>query len=81
MTRNEVKRRAADLGLTVTTWSPGDGVTRYRIHPGTARADYFADHYHTTELGASNAWRWLDGYAVGYFAAQNAWRDQSPERP
>lgn len=33
MTRAEIlESRAAAAGVKISTWSPGDGMTRYRIH-------------------------------------------------
>ena len=34
MTRKEIlESRATHAGVKLSTWNPGDGVTRYRIHP------------------------------------------------
>jgi hypothetical protein len=59
-------RKTADrLGVPLSTYSPGDGVTRYRF--GTA--DYFAGHALATVLGAHDAGVWLDGYGSGVWDA------------
>lgn len=74
--RKQVETLAANLGLVVATWAPGDGAVRYRIFRGQWRAaqerpDYFSGQELTTQLGAGAALTWLDGYAVAYWAAQN----------
>lgn len=75
--RNEIKELSEHLtNLTngvygVTTYSPGDGVTRYRI--GTTGAsdglhDYFGDRAEVTALGASEALVMLQAFIAGYYA-------------
>ncbi len=68
---NDVYETAKDVGLYVATWSPGDGVTRYRfLHTET---DYFVGSYHPasdnyilyTALGRKEALVWLAGYEAG----------------
>lgn len=68
MNRNETLDHARHLGLDVGTYSPGDGVTRYRAwERGTAHAyDYFsAPHPLYTALGLAEFRVWLAGYAAG----------------
>lgn len=52
--------RAALAGLYVTTWSPGDGKTRYRFH--VAPGDYHDGSDVGFALGLSEAIAWLDGW-------------------
>lgn len=66
MTRmTELQQRAARFGLNVSTWSPGDGVTRYRFAYADERGsgDYFAARALGTTLGIADAETWLAGYA------------------
>ncbi len=65
-TRKDVMlRRAKHLGLFVTTWTRGDGATRYRF--SRKDEDYFAlggnDSF--TALGVREADAMLDGYVYG----------------
>lgn len=52
-----LQNAAADVGLYVTTYSPGDGVTRYRFHEKPA--SYFSDSGIHTALGLKKAWEFL----------------------
>jgi len=60
----ELQDYAWEVGLSVKTWSPGDGVTRYRFFdkPGPGQT-YFgpANGIHTA-LGLRDAWNYLYGY-------------------
>jgi len=64
-TRKDITRRAEYLGLFVTTYSPGDGQTRYRF--SRKDEDYFAlggnDSF--TALGIKEADAMLDAYLYG----------------
>lgn len=54
------------VGVSVSTYSPGDGVTRYRFT--LEECDYFAasgDNKLGTVLGVSDAITWLEGYRAG----------------
>jgi len=68
-TGNEVSDGAewAVGGVALTTYSPGDGVTRYRL--GTSydglTHDYFGDHALCTALGAAEALVMLRAYIAG----------------
>ena len=67
--RKQVVTYAAPRGLRVTTYSPGDGVTRYRFHYGEEHPDYFASpHPVGTVLGAKNAMAFIDAFTAGYNA-------------
>ena len=66
-TRLEYLQELAEtVKLFVCTWSPGDGVTRYRF----ARDDngYFVDYGIYTALGYKEALTYVEGYRAGYFA-------------
>jgi hypothetical protein len=52
-------------GLQVYTYSPGDGVTRYRFVLEGADGGYFGGSDIGTALGIQQAKLWLAGYAVG----------------
>lgn len=58
-------------GVNVTSYSPGDGVTRYRFALGDQ--DYFAvPHYNrlSTQLGIKNATIYAVGLMDGWIIAQ-----------
>lgn len=59
----ELEEHCANVGLYVDTYSPGDGVTRYRFDP--ERPDYFAMRGIYTALGLKEAWAFANGYAYG----------------
>lgn len=48
--------------LDVFTYSPGDGITRYKFAPKGLYEDYFAAEPRTQALGWKEAMVWLDGY-------------------
>ena len=54
----------APMGLTVDTWSPGDGETRYRFLP--LGKDYFSDRGIWTVNGKGNADTFLTGLVQGF---------------
>ena len=64
-TRKDIMRRAEMLGLNVTTWSPGDGATRYRF--SRLDHDYFAlgGNNSFTALGVAEADAMLGAYGYG----------------
>ena len=51
---------AKEVGLFIDTWSPGDGVTRYRFF--LKDIDYFAGSGIYTALG----WKEADTFATGF---------------
>ena len=59
----KVETLAREVGLHVSTWSPGDGVTRYRFH--REASDYNAGQEVKTVLGAKDALLWLSGVREG----------------
>jgi len=66
--REEVMNRAVDLGIYCATWSPGDGITRYRFFLSLENADqnYFGPaNGDFTALGAKEALTFLDGVKAG----------------
>lgn len=53
-------------GLTCRTYSPGDGITRYRFFAQDDPSDYFGPSTGLgTALGISEAIAWLEGYRAG----------------
>jgi hypothetical protein len=61
--RKEAFLLAAQLGLHIDTYSPGDGVTRYRVF--SAPTDYFAGSGLGTVLGAADLLTFLRGIREG----------------
>jgi len=62
--RQQLEERAARLGLTVETWSPGDGKTRYSFNvrdPNGSSAYAIG-----CALGIADAETWLDGATALY---------------
>ena len=67
--REELYDRGLDVGIAITEYAPGAGVTRYRFFkyvPGE-RADYFGSgsELHTA-LGIKEAETILTGIEIGY---------------
>ncbi len=54
-TRSELSRVAEDNGLYIRTWSPGDGVTRYRFFTDSANGYFGPDNGVYTALGLAEA--------------------------
>lgn len=77
MTDRKTMFELADrVGVHISTYSPGDGVTRYRFTDKRSEPewnwDYFAtSHPMYTALGLKEASTWLLGYAAG---TQNKWK-------
>jgi hypothetical protein len=67
--RETIEAKAARLGLSCGTWSPGDGATRYRFFAGVGHGDYHEGHELGTCLGRAEAHTWLNGYAAARMAA------------
>lgn len=63
-TEKEVKALAGVLGIGIATWSPGDGLTRYRFFTQEPY-DYWNGNQVFTALRSSQATIWLNGYAHG----------------
>jgi hypothetical protein len=65
---SELKEEALKVGLYVSTYSPGDGVTRYRFL--TENVGYFAGSSNArlyTALGYKDAEGYLTAYTHGYW--------------
>jgi len=60
---NQIEQAAAEVGLYVTTWAPGDGVTRYRFHRGPA--DYNDGSGIYTALGRADAMNFIKAFGMG----------------
>ena len=64
MTRlSKLELETAKYGLSVNTYSPGDGVTRYRFN--NKHSTYFADNGLYTALGIKEAMTFIIGYNMG----------------
>ena len=59
----KVETLAAEVGLHVSTWSPGDGTTRYRFHQ--KQEDYNSGNAIKTVLGRKDAVLFLEGVREG----------------
>lgn len=59
----ELTQEAKELGLNLTTYSPGDGCTRYRF--SYDEGDYFEVIDIATVLGKAECEIWLLGYRHG----------------
>jgi len=61
---DRLRREAARHDLYVGTYSPGDGITRYRFFksPGGRPVPYFSQDGLYTALGLKQAEAWLSGY-------------------
>lgn len=55
-----------DYGLFIDTYSPGDGITRYRFF--TEPKDYFSDNGLFTALGRKEALAFARGFCAGKLA-------------
>ena len=65
MTRlEELQEEAKAVGLHIDTYSPGDGVTRYRFF--TEPSDYFAGRGTYTALGLGEARVFVTGWSQGW---------------
>lgn len=65
MTRlDDLRSVLAPLGLTVDTWSPGDGMTRYKFLP--IGKEYFSDRGIATVFGFKDADLFTTGLVQGF---------------
>ena len=55
----QLRAYAKDQGLHVATWSPGDGMTRYRFFDRPGNSYSGPDNGICTELGLKAAWKYL----------------------
>jgi len=60
--RRNFKHMQNLTGLVVRTYSPGDGVTRYRFFPPGSESDYFSGSELYTALGLAEAVTFMRGY-------------------
>ena len=71
MTRKEIEETCQRIGLHVDTWSPGDGVTRYRfwnrgvMDTPAEELCYFSCNGIYTALGLAEACTFVAGYQHG----------------
>ena len=65
MTKTQLRNLAAAVGLTLYTWSPGDGMTRYRFFTDHHATDYFGSEAQFTALGLKEAGAFVRGFQVG----------------
>jgi hypothetical protein len=63
--RKRLEKEAREAGLYVSSWSPGDGVTRYRFFKGTSARSYFSGGAIYSVAGLIGAENWLSGYRTG----------------
>lgn len=61
--RSRLMERAKHLGLYVSTYGPGDGVTRYRFFKSRKPVSYFSADGIYTALGLAEAEAYLSGYS------------------
>jgi hypothetical protein len=57
--RELLAQYARDAGLFVASWSPGDGVTRYRFFDKPGNTYFGPQNGICTELGLKKAWKFL----------------------
>ena len=62
----DLRDLAARHGLYIYTYSPGDGITRYRMS-NSSHSNYFACHALHTALGFSQAQLYVTGFIDGYW--------------
>lgn len=70
---NEIEQAAVTAGLSVATWAPGDGVTRYRFFKSTGSpyADYHQGNALYTANGRKDAMAFIRAYGMGRGAKLN----------
>lgn len=66
MTRRALLRLLVNhAALGLATYSPGDGLTRYRFFPSGSPSDYFGAAELYTALGVKEALTFVRGYIAG----------------
>lgn len=70
-TKAELYERAESVGLKIDTYSPGDGVTRYRFFQTSPHVDYFASDGEYTAPGLKEASVWLHGYTKAFLTVSS----------
>ncbi len=68
--RIDILNNRLPVGYHIATWSPGDGVTRYRICPDGQ--DYFSTSGMPTALGFRAAETMVEAFAAGWHASHDA---------
>lgn len=63
--RESVQSAAQAVGLHVSTWSPGDGATRYRFFDRPGNTYFGPDNGIYTALGRKEAMQFIAGYTRG----------------
>lgn len=63
-TRKELEQRTEDCNLTLTTYSPGDGKTRYKFHSLPGNTFFSSDGLYIA-LGMLEAMAYIQGYSDG----------------
>jgi hypothetical protein len=66
---NELRYNASRVGLFIDSYSPGDGVTRYRFF--LQPTDYFAGDGIYTALGKKEAETFVNGFIQGTLFGKN----------
>ncbi len=68
----ELQDYAKSVGLTVATYSPGDGQTRYRFFDksGPSQTYFGPASGIATELGLKDAWNFVYSYGAGRGSAR-----------
>lgn len=72
ITKTDLKRLASTCNVHIATWSPGDGMTRYRmiaIEGNSTSLDFFGasgSDVLGTCLGLRDAYTWLQGYRASH---------------
>lgn len=65
--RSYLRGMAIYCNVTIRTYSPGDGTTRYRFFAPDDKSDYFGPSSGMgTALGISDAISWMEGYRHGF---------------
>jgi hypothetical protein len=67
--RDYLYHLAANCEVYIHTWSPGDGVTRYRFTNKRDSGYFETDGIHTS-LGLADAITYIEGYFQGYNAGK-----------
>lgn len=76
ITKKDVERIAQSCNVHIATWSPGDGMTQYRmiaIKGNTTSLDYFGasgSDVLGTCLGTREAYMWLQGFRAALLRAE-----------
>ena len=61
----ELQDAASEKGIWVATYSPGDGITRYRFFANPGNSYFGPDNGIVTVLGSKKAWEFVEAYGWG----------------